>query len=173
MKTVIQTISILIMAGSSFFSAYSQSPDKLTVTVLTLENGVAVHKGLDNVYTSFAEGYRKLDADMVAGLYAENAAYLPPGSNVLIGREKIAKNFADFFSSVKQNNGRLEISFRIVQRQVDKNLAYDIGIYTLTSFNEKGESSKGTGKFVVVGKREKNGIWRFQVDAYNDLAAER
>jgi ketosteroid isomerase-like protein len=67
----------------------------------------------------------------------------------------------------------LEISFRIVQRQVDKNLAYDVGVYTLTSFNQKGESSKDSGKFVVVARREKDDSWRFQVDGYSALPNER
>ena len=63
----------------------------------------------------------------------------------------------------------MEISFRIAQRQAEQNLAYDVGIYTLTSFNDKGEARTSKGKFMVVAKREKDGVWRFQVDGYNDL----
>jgi ketosteroid isomerase-like protein len=63
----------------------------------------------------------------------------------------------------------MEISFRIAQRQVEQNFAYDVGIYTLTSFNDKGEARTSKGKFMVVAKREKDGVWRFQVDGYNDL----
>lgn len=136
---------------------------------LILESNVAPHEGIDDVYRRFSEGYRKLDAALVANLYTETAAYLVPGDEVLIGRQKVLKNFSGFFDSVKKQNGKLEISFRILQRQVDKNLAYDVGIYTLTSFNEKGESRSGSGKFVVVARRENGGIWRFQVDGYNDL----
>jgi uncharacterized protein (TIGR02246 family) len=140
---------------------------------LVLEQGVAPHKGLDTVYRRFIEGYKKLDAASVANLYSETAAYLAPQSNIQIGRQKVSGIFASFFDSVRQKNGRLEISFHVVQRQVEKNLAYDVGIYTLTSFNEKGESSKGTGKFVVVATRGKGDIWRFQVDGYSDLPKEQ
>lgn len=166
MKYAIAVIT-LIFLGS--FSAYSQSPTILRINVLTLEPGVASHKGLDDIYISFADGYRKLDSAAVADLYTETAAYLPPEGDVMKGRQNIAKSFVGFFDSVKQRKGRLQISFRILQRQVDKNLAYDVGIFTLTSFNEKGESTKGSGKFVVVAKRGGDDIWRFQVDGYSDM----
>lgn len=136
---------------------------------LVLEQRVAPHKGLDEVYRRFSEGYKKLDAASVANLYSETAAYLAPKNNIEIGRQKVLGIFTGFFDSVKQKNELIEISFRIVQRQVDKNLAYDVGIYTLTTFDEKGESRASSGKFVVVAGREKDGVWRFQVDGYNDL----
>jgi uncharacterized protein (TIGR02246 family) len=161
-------IAIIVLVLGSF-SAYSQSPAKQIVNVLTLEQGVVSHKGLDDIYLRFAEGYKTLDPAAVANLYTENAAYLPPGGDVMKGRQNIAKSFVGFFDSVEQRKGRLQISFRIVQRQVDTKLAYDVGIYTLTSFNDKGESTAGSGKFVVVAKRGEDGIWRFQVDGYSDM----
>jgi ketosteroid isomerase-like protein len=94
---------------------------------------------------------------------------LAPDDNIKIGRREVAKIFTGFFDSVKQRNGRLEISFRILQRQVDTNLAYDVGIYTLTSFNQKGEANQDSGKFVVVARRKKGDLWKFQVDGYSSL----
>lgn len=80
--------------------------------VLVLDEGVASHKGLDEIYRRFSEGYKKLDPAAVANLYTETAAYLVPGTEIEIGREKILASFTKFFDSVKQRNGRLEISFR-------------------------------------------------------------
>lgn len=134
-----------------------------------LGEGVAAHEGLDEIYRRFGDGYKKLDPAAVANLYTETAAYLVPGTEIEIGREKILASFTKFFDSVKQRNGRLEISFQIAQRQAEQNLAYDVGIYTLTSFSDKGESRTSKGKFFVVAKPDKDGIWRFQVDGFNDL----
>lgn len=158
----------LFLLNCSLASAQS-TDSKQENAQLVLEQGVSLHKGLDDVYRRFSEGYKKLDAQMVANLYSETAAYLAPGTNIEIGRPKVLDNFTKFFDSVRRRNGRVDISFRIVQRQVDKNLAYDVGVYTLTSFNDKGESRSSSGKFVVVAKREPNDTWRFQVDGYNDL----
>src|SRR5688572_3802359 len=119
------SIAIVAFFVLSSFSAYSQSPTKQPTNVLALEQGVALHKGLDDIYIRFAEGYKTLDSAAVAALYTENAAYLPPVGNVMTGRQNIAKSFVDFFDSVKQRKGRLQISFRIIQRQADTNLAYD------------------------------------------------
>jgi len=48
------------------------------------------------------------------------------------GREKILANFLGFFNSVKTSGGSLTISFQILERRVSGNLAYDVGVYTLT-----------------------------------------
>jgi len=173
MRSVIHSIGIVVFVFLSYSLTFGQTSNSKTESSLVLEQGVAPHKGLDEVYRRFTEGYKKLDAASVANLYTETAAYLAPGNNIEIGRQKVSEIFTGFFDSVKQQNKRLEISFRIVQRQVDKNLAYDVGIYTLTSFNQKGESSKDSGKFVVVARREKRDSWRFQVDGYSGLTKER
>ena len=173
MKSVLQVIAIAIFVILSCPSTFAQTSKNVVESSLVLEQGVAPHKDLDEIYRRFSEGYKKLDAASVANLYTETAAYLAPGNNIEIGRQKVSEIFTGFFDSVKQQNKRLEISFRIVQRQVDKNLAYDVGIYTLTSFNQKGESSKDSGKFVVVARREKRDSWRFQVDGYSGLTKER
>ena len=173
MRFIIHSIGFIVFVFLSYSFTFGQISSSTTESSLVLEQGVAPHKGLDDVYRRFTEGYKKLDAASVVDLYTETAAYLVPGSNIKVGRQKVSEIFTGFFDSIKQQNGRLEISFRIVQRQVDRNLAYDVGIYTLTSYNQKGESSKGSGKFVVVARRDKGDSWRFQVDGYSALTNER
>ena len=168
-----RAIFITALICLSYLAAPSQTSNIAVEKSLVLEQGVAPHKGLDGIYRQFSEGYKKLDAASVVNLYSDTAAYLAPGSPVQIGRQKVSDIFTGFFDSVRKRNGRLEISFRILQRQVDQNLAYDVGIYTLTSFDEKGAASKDSGKFVVVARREKGDVWRFQVDGYNSVPKER
>ena len=136
---------------------------------LILEPGVAAHKGLDEVYLRFSAGYRNLDPQAVSNLYTEDAFYLSPDSDVKRGREKILAEFSGFFDSVKKGGGSLAISFQILGRQISGDLAYDVGIYTLTRKNAKGEARAARGKFIVVARRASNGEWRFQVDGYSGL----
>lgn len=56
-------------------------------------------------------------AAAVANLYTETAAYLSPRKEIEIGRAKVLATFTELFDSVRQTNGRMEISFRIAQRQ--------------------------------------------------------
>ncbi len=135
---------------------------------LSLDAGVKPHAGIDNVYGEFSRAYRELDHTLVGGLYSVDAAYLVPNEAVMTGRDKVTASFKSFFDSVRDGKGRLEISFRILQRRVSGNLAYDVGIYTLTNFDSAGKGGTGQGKFVVVAVKDKN-QWRFQVDGYSDL----
>lgn len=172
MKNVTRSTFLLFSLLLLCWTAQGQSaggPDKK----LVLDSGVAAHRGLDAVYGKFSEGYLKLDPKLVGGLYTQSASYLVPGQNIKNGRGSIEADFASFFDSVRKDNGKLDISFRITQRKVDRTLAYDVGIYTLTSTDAKGKSSIGRGKFVVVAVKEKGDIWRFQVDGYSDLPAEK
>lgn len=135
---------------------------------LTLDSGVKPHAGIDAVYAKFSRAYRELDLDLVGGLYSTDASYLIPDQKVLIGREKITPTFKSFFDYVRDRKGRLEISFRILQRRVSGDLGYDVGIYTLTNYDGAGKGTTGQGKFVVVAVKDGD-QWRFQVDGYSDL----
>ncbi|MEZ5427163.1 MAG: DUF4440 domain-containing protein [Pyrinomonadaceae bacterium] len=136
---------------------------------LVLEKGVPAHKEIDAIYKDFSDAYRTLNVDKVAGLYAETAAYLPPDNDILQGREAIRPTFRRFFDWIKGEGRTMTISFQIFQRKVDKDLGYDVGIYTIRQFKDGQQVGTGRGKFVVVAVREKDGKWRFQVDGYNGL----
>lgn len=149
------------------FSAYAQNFE------LTLEKGVSPHKEIDAIYKTFSEAYRTLDVEKVTNLYSENAAYLPPEDDILQGREAIRPTFQRFFDWIKREGRTMTISFQIIQRKVDKNLGYDVGIYTIRQFKDGKEVGTGQGKFVVVAVKEKDGKWRFQVDGYSGLKPEK
>lgn len=135
---------------------------------LLLEHGVASHADIDAIYARFSAGYRALDAAAIASQYTETAAYLAPDQNIQTGRQ-IEANFSRFFARMKQRGNLVAISFRIVQRQVQDALAYDVGIYILTITGADGSSRQDSGKFVTVATRAHDGAWRFQVDSFSDL----
>lgn len=164
MINAIKRITLLsIIFFVSFLHVNAQTSE------LVLEKGVAAHRGIDDVYRQFSESYRTLDAEKVVNLYTETAAYLPPNDDLLQGRDKVRGVFAPFFDSVKKDGQTMTISFQIFQRGADANMAYDVGIYTLRSFKDGKQINTGSGKFVVVAVKEKDGKWRFQVDGYSGL----
>lgn len=159
MRAIIFLIIIVFVS----FNAPAQNSE------LNLEKGVSMHKEIDAVYKTFSEAYRTLNAEMVANLYTETAAYLAPDNDILQSREQIRPTFKSFFDYIKNEGRTMTISFRIFQRKVDKNMAYDVGIYTIRQFKDDEEVNMGQGKFVTVAVKEKSGKWRFQVDGYSDL----
>ena len=158
MKSLFFLLVLLCFSGFVF----GQSKD------LTLDPGVKVHAGIDAVYAKFSRAYRELDHELVGGLYSNDAAYLIPEQNILIGRDKITPTFKSFFDHVRNQKGKLEISFRIVQRRVSVDLGYDVGVYALTNYDSGGKGNTGQGKFVVVAVKDGD-QWRFQVDGYSDI----
>lgn len=154
----------LLFTLSAAFSARAQTGE------LVLEKGVAPHAGIDAIYRSFSDAYRTLDAEKVTNLYSETAAYLPPNNDILEGRDAIRPTFGSFFEWVKKEQRTMTISFQIFQRKVDRNLAYDVGVYTIRQFKDGAPvGDAGRGKFITVAVKEKDGKWRFQVDGYSDL----
>jgi uncharacterized protein (TIGR02246 family) len=159
-----RSIFLVFIIMLSFAAASAQNSG------LTLDEGVKAHKGIDAIYKTFGDGYRELKPELVADLYTEDAAYLSPNAAVMTGRAAILENFTGFFNNVRENGRNMAISFRILQRRVEKNLGYDVGIYTLTSYKDgKQLGEPNQGKFVVVAVKEKDGKWRFQVDGFSSL----
>lgn len=159
MTKLLMLLSLLFCFGVTILA---QTPD------LVLEKGVKSHKEIDAIYASFTKGYRELNVDLVTNLYTEDANYLAPQNEMIEGRAKIRENFASFFDYVKQNGNTMEIKFQILKREVDKNLGYDLGIYTINSFKDGKQVQTGQGKFLVVTKKiGKN--WYFRYDSYSDL----
>ena len=71
----------------------------------------------------------------------------------------------------QQNGNTMEIKFQILKREVDKNLGYEVGIYTLNSFKDGKQVQTGQGKFFVVTKKIGN-KWFFRYDSYSNLKSE-
>jgi uncharacterized protein (TIGR02246 family) len=160
----VKKIYLLLLLLAAFAGAKAQSSE------LTLEKGVAPHRGIDAIYKTFSEAYAALDVEKVSNLYSATAAYLPPDDNILQGRDSIRPTFKSFFDWVRAEGRMMTISFQIFQRRVEKNLGYDVGIYTIRQYKDgKQTGNAGQGKFVTVAVRENDGKWRFQVDGYSNL----
>jgi uncharacterized protein (TIGR02246 family) len=141
--------------------------------MIVLETGVSSHWGFDQLYKEFGDGYRTLNWERVANLYTADAIYFSPGDNIMVGRDHVRGVFAHFFESVRKEGQTVAISFEVFQRRIDQNMGCDVGIYTLSSFKDGKEIASDKGKFAFVAVKEKDGKWRFQLNAYNDLPREK
>jgi len=133
--------------------------------------GVRPVPEIDHIYRQFSLAYRDLDAKAVAALYTRDALYLQPGREIQQGRVPIEATFGRFFLHSRSVGLRLDISFRIVAREVAGGLAYDVGVFTLVTSREGEEVGRSFGKFVNVSRPDDDGAWRFQVGSHSDLDA--
>ncbi len=137
---------------------------------VTLEDGVIPHKGIDALYEKLADATASLDTNGFSEIYAEDVFYLIPTAPLIQGIDGIKPDWDDWFVWMKEGNGTLEMDFRIVAREVyDDAMGYDIG-YAKTLQKRPNEADViYETKFVVVTKKQSNGEWRYQVDAYSKL----
>ena len=162
-KNIFQYIIITTLTFTASFS-FAQSD------ALTLEDGVMANESIDSLYQQFSNAYSDLDTSQFKSIYAQDAYYLQPKAHHFKGIDALIENgFAGWFGWMKEGNGTLSISFRIIERELQENLGYDIGYYKVIQKRPEEEDEISEGKFVVVTKKQDNGEWRFQVDAYNDI----
>jgi ketosteroid isomerase-like protein len=166
MKISTKIFAVYFSAIIFSLSVFAQNSD------LILETGVKPHKEIDEIYKTFSKGYKELDVDLVTNLYTEDANYLPSGNKMTAGKEKIRENFGSFFESTKKNGNTMNIKFRILQREVDKKLGCEVGIYTITTFKDGKQIGTGQGKFFVVTKKIGK-KWYFRFDGYSGLESNK
>lgn len=146
----------------------------LAVLALTLNTPGYAQTGadadIDRVYQQFADAYDALDADQIAPLYAEDAHYVNANGEegVRTGRDAILESFRSQFETARERGSDLSISFRIIDRAVDGDLAYDVGYYRFEAIPTEGDPFRAAGKFVTVLQRGSDGRWQFVVDAFGD-----
>lgn len=158
-----RTTVALILAGLAWTPLAAQAqPDA--------QDAADASEAINAVYDRMAAAYDTLDLDALAGLYTEDAVYLTPDDDeaLMRGREAVRDHFGDFFARVQAGGDQIAITFRIVQREVAGDVAYDAGYYKVDYTRADGSSGASTGKFTTVLRRAEDGTWRFAVDAFGD-----
>ncbi|ABZ76507.1 conserved hypothetical protein [Shewanella halifaxensis HAW-EB4] len=134
------------------------------------------NEALNAVYGHFSEAFNELDATIMKSIYSEDACYIPEGQDkeITLGRDKIVALYQTFFGKIKHKNARIEVDFRVIERNIEGTSATDIGYY-LIRFHppiDNGEpTSEFAGKFVGVSKKKSDGKWYLTVDTNNRAEA--
>lgn len=136
-----------------FFFTPAQSEEKETTQI---------RKALEEGGIKFVEAVNKGDAAAAAALYAEDALLMPPNSEMIKGRSAIQE-----FWQTSIQMGIKEVNTTVIDIQIDEDLAYRVGKYTLTIQPQNHPPVKDSGKFLDIWKRQADGSWKIQVDTWN------
>ncbi len=126
---------------------------------------------IDAVYERFSQAYDEWDTQAMVDLYTDDALYLSGDGAIRRGRAAIEESFS-FLQRVKDRGETVSISFRLIDRAIEGDLAYDVGYYQTISTPADGEPRTSVGKFITVLKKQTDGSWRFQVDGYNSAPVD-
>jgi len=96
------------------------------------------------------------------GVYTEDAAILPPDSEIVRGREKIKQ----FWSKVIIEAGLSAAPLTTVEAEMLGDAAYEIGTAQLT-FQGPSGASQVSVKYIVVWKQDADGSWKWHRDIWN------
>jgi ketosteroid isomerase-like protein len=96
------------------------------------------------------------------GVYTENAAILPPDSEIVRGRE----NIKQFWSKLILEGGLSDAPLTTVEVEMLGNAAYEVGTAQLTFQGQSGTSQISL-KYIVVWKQDTDGSWKWHRDIWN------
>lgn len=102
------------------------------------------------------------DAQALAALYAEDGMRLPPDATRTVGRDAIEAMFEDEFAAGLEN-----LQLEATEMGHDGNLGWIVGNSTI-DFPMGDSMGTGTGNYVVVYRKEADGVWRIVIDTWND-----
>ena len=139
-------------------------PSLLILTLMSLPAAAetfreAVEKGAEAWTGAFNAG----DAAGVAALYSENGMLLPPDASQIQGRQAIQDTFQGWIDAGFKN-----IVFNVVEVEESGDLGYEVGLFSVDYPTEGGQMATATGNYLVVWKRDADGVWRLYRDTWND-----
>ena len=117
-----------------------------------------------DIWLPFIEAYGTLNIEKYKNLQSEDFIRAEGNGKTLPSYKDYFENAGTWFSDMKKEGRKMEISFRFIERFSNGKTASERGIYELKSFDASGkEIWKDYGKFHVFMKKI-NGIWKIVVD---------
>ncbi len=109
---------------------------------------------LSQMNKDFAKALNDKDAVAASLLYSEDAQLLPPGEQIVTGRENIKKYWQAFLDA-----GITDVSVSTISTGSSGDLGYEVGRFQLSYPGEDGKMVMERGKFTELLKRQADGKW--------------
>jgi uncharacterized protein (TIGR02246 family) len=99
------------------------------------------------------------DAAGLAALYTKGGQVLPPNSDFVTGREAIQSLWQGVMDS-----GIRRAALETVEVEGRGKTAFEVGKYTLYA---EGDAVADQGKYMIIWKKKKGGVWKLHRDMFN------
>jgi uncharacterized protein (TIGR02246 family) len=116
---------------------------------------------IDEALIKFVAAFNAGDGATVASFYTEDAALLPPGGARVDGRAAIQE-----FWQGAINSGMKIDDLHAVEVEARRDMAGEVGVFTLSVPGEGGVITKMSGKYIVLWKRDGH-TWQLYRDIWN------
>jgi uncharacterized protein (TIGR02246 family) len=125
-----------------------------------------VRTDIETANREIGKAFSSGDTAALAAFYTEDAAVLPPNSQMIRGRKAI-----EGFWKGAMGMGVRSIQLNTIDVQSSGDLAYEIGNATMQIQPQGGSASTETVKYVVVWKRQPDNSWKLAADIWNSSSA--
>ena len=118
----------------------------------------------------WSAAYLTGDGNAVAALYTEDAASIPGGGDWHRGRAGIAKDLQSQLDSVTFTT-REDITEEVIP--VGSDYVFEVGRYTASGTYKVGGKPRATsGRYVVLWRKDADGVWRLHRDLGSEVPAK-
>ena len=123
-----------------------------------MKNSSAIYYAIAAQDQRFMDAYRRGDVSGLAAFYTDDGQFLPPNSDVVMGKRAIEQAFKVFIDS-----GNKTLNLQAVEVEGYGDTATEVGEYIL-----KGNDGQmlDRGKFIVIWKKQA-GQWKIHRDIIN------
>ena len=130
----------------------------LTAAMATIDDESVIAKVLNDLGKAFNKG----QTSELVKLYADNAVFMPPSSEILTGQEAI-KKYWDGLRKVGFN----EFTIRDIGLNTVGNTAYQTALWEAVRKDTAGNIIKLEGNISSVLKRQTDGSWKIKLQSWN------
>ena len=123
---------------------------------------VHIRKTIEDANRKFGDAVRQGDGAAIGALYTEEATILPPNGEMIKGKPAITA----FWTGGLQA-GIKEAVLTTAEVLVLGDFALEIGKYALKIQPAGQAVVADTGKYVVLWKKQPDGVWKLHVDIWN------
>jgi len=103
------------------------------------------------------------DLEATVSFYSDDASILPPNAPIATGKQAIRAVWASLLSP------DVTVSWEVSKAEAARSgeLAYVMGVYSITAKNPQGKPQEDRGKLVEVWKKQADGKWKTVADIFN------
>ena len=110
----------------------------------------------------WARNWNSGDLEKVLESYADDAVYMPPHHPSIHGKPAIRK-----YLTGPMQHGVRDLVYDVTYIRQSGDLAYDVGLYSMTIPRPDGTTRKDMGKYLVVWRRGDDGQWKIAADSWS------
>jgi len=118
-----------------------------------------VRQAIESQYRAMEAAFKRGDADAIARMYTDDAAWYVPEARVIKGRDAIARAW-----KAQVGNGGNALRVDVDEVELVDERAHEIGRFTISA---PDGGVVGAGKYLVIWARQDDGTWKTHRDIFN------